>query len=69
MTLISVLLALFPILLVLVLLIWKRMAADMAGLIGWVAAVAVACSFFQTPLRVAWTASLADVVEIGRAHV
>lgn len=62
MNLISVLLALFPVLIVLILLLWKRMAADTAGLIGWVAAVAVACLFFQTPLRVALTASLGGVV-------
>lgn len=58
----SVLLALLPVLIVLFLLIWKRMAADAAGLIGWVTAAAVACLFFQTPLRVALIASLTGVV-------
>jgi lactate permease len=58
----SVFLALLPVLVVLVLLLWKRMAADTAGLIGWGAAVLVACLFFQTPLRVALTASLAGAV-------
>jgi lactate permease len=62
MNLVSVLLALSPVLVVLTLLLWKRMAADTAGMIGWVAAVAVACLFFQTPLRVALTASLGGVV-------
>jgi lactate permease len=62
MNLISVFLALLPVLVVLVLLLWKRMAADTAGLIGWVAAVAVACLFFATPLRVALIASLTGVV-------
>ena len=62
MNLLSVFLALFPILVVLILLLWKHMAADTAGLMGWIAAVAVACSFFQTPLRVALIASLAGVV-------
>lgn len=58
----SVLLALFPVLVVLVLLLWKRMAADMAGLIGWAAAMLAAWLYFQTPLQVALTASLAGVV-------
>jgi lactate permease len=62
MNLLSVLLALTPVLIVLVLLIWKRMAADTAGVIGWVAAVAVACLYFQTPLQVALTASLGGIV-------
>jgi lactate permease len=59
---IPVFLALFPVLLVLVLLLWKRMAADTAGLIGWVAAIIVACSFFQTPLQIALIASLTGIV-------
>lgn len=62
MNLLSVLLALFPVLVVLVLLLWKRMAADTAGLIGWAAAMLVAWLYFQTPLQVALTASLAGVV-------
>ena len=62
MNLLSVFLALFPVLVVLVLLLWKRMAADTAGLLGWVAALAVACLYFQTPLRIALTASLTGVI-------
>jgi lactate permease len=62
MNLISVLFALLPVLVVLILLLWKRMAADLAGLLGWVAAVAVAGSFFHTPLRVTMIASLTGVV-------
>ncbi|MCX7900253.1 MAG: L-lactate permease, partial [Methylocystis sp.] len=62
MTLLSVFLALLPILVVLVLLIWKRMAADTAGLVGWAATLLVACFYFQTPLKIALTASLAGVV-------
>ncbi len=62
MNLLSVLLALSPVLVVLILLLWKRMAADTAGVIGWIAAVAVACLFFQTPLQVALIASLTGVV-------
>lgn len=62
MNLFSVVLALFPVLVVLVLLLWKRMAADTAGLIGWVSALLVAWLYFQTPLQVALTASLTGVV-------
>lgn len=62
MNLISVLLALFPVLVVLTLLLWKRMAADTAGVIGWVAAVAVAWLFFRTPLQVILIASLTGVI-------
>ncbi len=62
MNLLSVFLALLPVLVVLVLLIWKRMAADTAGMIGWVAALAVAILFFQTPLRITLIASLTGVI-------
>ena len=62
MNLLSVLLALSPVLVVLILLLWKRMAADTAGLIGWVAAMMVAYFAFHTPLQIALTASLTGVV-------
>jgi len=62
MNLLSVFLALFPVLVVLILLLWKRMAADTAGVIGWIAAMAVAYFYFQTPLPIALTASLTGVV-------
>ena len=58
----SVFLALLPVLVVLILLIWKRMAADTAGLIAWVVAMLAACLYFQTPIQVALIASLAGVV-------
>jgi lactate permease len=58
----SVFLALLPVLVVLILLIWKRMAADTAGLIAWVVAMLAACLYFQTPIQIALTASLAGVV-------
>ncbi|MBN2387328.1 MAG: L-lactate permease [Anaerolineales bacterium] len=58
----AVVLALLPILIVLILLIWRRTAADVAGIIGWLATALVAWLYFQTPLRVALTASLAGVV-------
>jgi lactate permease len=59
---ISVIIALLPVLVVLILLLWKRMAADTAGLIGWVAAMLAACLYFQTPIKIALTASLAGIV-------
>lgn len=62
MNLISVLLALLPVLAVLILLIWKRMAADTAGLVGWLVAVLTAWLYFQTPLKITLSASLAGIV-------
>lgn len=57
-----ILLSLLPILVVLVLLLWRKMAADMAGLIGWIIAALAAVFYFQTPLAVTLKASLAGVV-------
>ncbi len=62
MNILSVLLALFPILVVLVLLIWRRMPADLAGVFGWVAAVLAAWLYFHTPLAITLKASLAGVI-------
>ncbi|MEW6093182.1 MAG: L-lactate permease, partial [Chloroflexota bacterium] len=62
MTLLSLLLSLLPILIVLLLLVWRKMAADLAGLIGWGAAALAAILYFQTPLSVMLKASLAGVV-------
>lgn len=62
MKLLSVLLALLPILLILILLIWRRLAADLAGLTGWLVAALVAWLFFQTPLSILFKASLSGVV-------
>lgn len=62
MTFLSVLLSLLPILVVLVLLIWRKMAADLSGLIGWTVAALAAILYFQTPLSVTLKASLAGVV-------
>ena len=46
MTLLSVLVALSPIILIFLLLTVRRTAADIAGLIGWVATVLVAWLYF-----------------------
>ncbi len=62
MTFLSILLSLLPILVVLVLLIWRKMAADLSGLIGWSVAALAAILYFQTPLSVTLKASLAGVV-------
>jgi lactate permease len=58
----EVFLALLPILVVLFLLTFRRMAADHAGLIGWGLILLIAAFFFDTPLSVALQASLAGVV-------
>ena len=58
----AIFLSLLPILIVLVLLIFRRMAADIAGLIGWAAAALIAWLYFQTPPGIVLTASLGGVV-------
>jgi lactate permease len=62
MNLLSILSALFPVLVVLVLLVGRKMAADLAGFIGWIVTVLVAWLYFQTPLVITLKASLAGVV-------
>lgn len=62
MNLLAVLLALSPVIVIFLLLTIRRTAADVAGLIGWVAAVGVAWLYFQTPLSVALQASLGGIV-------
>ncbi|HNS51714.1 MAG TPA: L-lactate permease [Anaerolineae bacterium] len=62
MNLLAVLLALSPVLLILLLLTLRRMAADVAGLIGWVFTLLVACLYFHTPLAIALKASAAGIV-------
>jgi lactate permease len=62
MNLLAVLLALSPVILVLVLLVWRRTAADTAGVIGWLYTVLVAWLYFQTPLGVTLQVSLAGIV-------
>ncbi len=58
----AVFFALLPVIVIFILLVWRRMAADTAGVIGWVAAALAAWLYFQTPLTVTWQASLAGVV-------
>lgn len=59
---VSVLLALSPVLVILLLLTLRRTAADTAGVIGWVVALAAACLYFSTPVGVALRASLGGLV-------
>ncbi len=58
----AVLLALLPILVVLLLLLWRKLAADLAGLVGWSVAALVAVFYFKTPLSIMLRSSLAGVV-------
>ncbi len=62
MNILPVLLALLPIVVIFLLLVLRRTAADVAGLVGWLVTVAVAWLYFQTPLSVTLQASLAGVV-------
>ena len=62
MSLIALLLALTPLLLVFVLLIGRNIAADISGIAGWVAAMLIACFYFDTPIHVALTATLSGIV-------
>lgn len=62
MNLISILLALFPIVLILILLVLFRTPADLAGLAGWICTLLISWIYFQTPLaNTLWT-SLSGVV-------
>ncbi len=62
MTGLSVLIALLPVILILVLLIGRKTAADIAGLAGWVAAAAAAGLYFRTPLSIILKSSLGGVL-------
>jgi len=55
----DVLIAISPILLIFVLLVFARTAADIAGLLGWLGTIAVAVLYFHTQPSVAFDASLA----------
>lgn len=62
MNLLAVMLALSPVIVILLLLVLRRMAADTAGVIGWVYTVLVAGLYFQTPLSILLKASLSGIV-------
>jgi lactate permease len=62
MNLLSVFLALLPVVLIFILLVWRRTAADIAGLVGWACTVLVAWLYFRTPLSNTLLISLGGVV-------
>lgn len=62
MNILSVLLALLPILIIFALLLIRRSPADVAGGIGWIATALVAWLYFQTPPAIIMQSSLAGVV-------
>jgi len=62
MNIFAILFALLPVLVILVLLVWRRSPADIAGVIGWICAMLVAWLYFETPLTNTLLISLAGVV-------
>jgi lactate permease len=58
----AVLFALAPVILIFLLLVVAKKAADISGALGWLAAVAIAWLYFQTPLAVTLKASLSGMV-------
>ncbi|MDD8013153.1 MAG: L-lactate permease [Acidobacteriota bacterium] len=58
----AVFLALLPVILIFLLLVAAKKAADISGAWGWLAAVVIAWLFFKTPLGVVLTASLSGMV-------
>lgn len=53
----DLLLSFFPVILILVLIIGFKVRGDIAGVIGWVAVMIVACAFFETGLDIGLIAS------------
>ena len=62
MQILSVFLALLPVLIIFLLLVVTKKAADISGLVGWVFSVMVAWLFFQTPLAILIKISAAGVI-------
>jgi len=58
----SLLLSLLPIILILILLVWHRTAADIAGLAGWACTLLIVWLYFGTPLKNTLLISLSGVV-------
>lgn len=58
----SLLLSLLPIVLILVLLVWRRSAADIAGFAGWICTLVIVWLYFGTPLKNTLLISLSGVV-------
>ncbi len=62
MNLLAILFALLPILVILILLVWRRTPADIAGMIGWLFAFLIAWLYFNTPFINTVLISLSGVV-------
>ncbi len=58
----AILFALLPVLVILILLVWRRTPADIAGVIGWICAVLVVWLYFKTPLANTLLISLAGLL-------
>ncbi len=58
----AILFALLPILVILILLVWRQTPADIAGVVGWLFAVLVAWLYFKTPIFNTLLISLAGVM-------
>lgn len=58
----AVFLALAPVILIFLLLVVAKKAADISGTLGWLAAVVIAWLYFQTPLAIALKASLSGMI-------
>ena len=62
MMILSVLMACLPIILIFLLLVVTKKAADISGLIGWVITILIAWLYFQTPFAILIKVSLAGIV-------
>jgi lactate permease len=58
----AVFLALLPVILIFLLLVVARKAADISGALGWLAAIVIAWLYFQTPLAITLKASLSGMI-------
>ncbi|WP_407929533.1 L-lactate permease [Heliomicrobium undosum] len=58
----SLSLILLPIAVIVLLMTWRRMAADLSGMVGWLLTLLIACLFFSTSWEAGLRASLAGVV-------
>lgn len=58
----SVALTLLPILVIVLLMTWKRVAADLSGITGWLLTLLIAFLFFHTSIELGLRASLAGII-------
>lgn len=58
----SIILTLLPIIFIVILMTWRKVAADVSGLAGWILMVLIALLFFNTSLEVGMRASLAGII-------